>query len=61
MRLRALEEEESWAKLLLPEGPAARPYALTKEGLALLPIIEDMRSYGRRSLTASCAEDASGG
>ena len=40
-----------------PEVPPRVEYALTEKGLALLPIIEDMRSYGERWLGADC-EDA---
>jgi DNA-binding HxlR family transcriptional regulator len=31
-------------------------YALTEKGRALLPIIDDMRSYGEDWLDAECAE-----
>ncbi len=60
LRLRALEEEGIVERLSYPEVPPRVEYALTKKGLALLPIIEDMRSYGKHWLAADCAEDASG-
>jgi DNA-binding HxlR family transcriptional regulator len=37
--------------------PPRVEYALTEKGLALLPIIEDMRSYGELWLGLGC-EDA---
>jgi DNA-binding HxlR family transcriptional regulator len=49
LRLRALEEQ---GIVLRAEGG---DYALTEKGLALLPIIADMRSYGERWLGAQCA------
>jgi DNA-binding HxlR family transcriptional regulator len=35
--------------------PPRVEYALTDKGRDLLPIVEDMRSYGRRWLGAECA------
>jgi DNA-binding HxlR family transcriptional regulator len=52
LRLRALEEEGIVERLSYPEVPPRVEYALTDKGLALLPIIEDMRSYGSRWLGA---------
>jgi len=46
LRLRALEEEGIVERQTFPEVPPRVEYALTEKGLALLPIIEDMRSYG---------------
>jgi DNA-binding HxlR family transcriptional regulator len=37
--------------------PPRVEYALTEKGRALLPIIDDMRSYGARWLGADCAAD----
>ena len=54
LRLRALEEEGIVERCTFPEVPPRVEYALTRKGLALLPIIEDMRAYGKRWL----AEDA---
>src|ERR1700759_755240 len=53
LRLRALEEEGIVERLSYPEVPPRVEYALTAKGLALLPIIEDMRSYGSRWLGAT--------
>jgi DNA-binding HxlR family transcriptional regulator len=50
LRLRALEEEGIVERHTYPEVPPRVDYALTEKGRALLPIIEDMRTYGRRWL-----------
>jgi DNA-binding HxlR family transcriptional regulator len=50
LRLRALEEEGIVERHTYPEVPPRVEYALTEKGLALLPIVEDMRSYGERWL-----------
>jgi DNA-binding HxlR family transcriptional regulator len=50
LRLRALEEEEIVERRTYPEVPPRVEYALTDKGRALVPLIEDMRSYGRRWL-----------
>ncbi|HET6449544.1 MAG TPA: helix-turn-helix domain-containing protein [Conexibacter sp.] len=57
LRLRALEEERIVERRTFPEVPPRVEYALTEKGRALVPIIEDMRTYGRRWLGAdgSCA------
>src|ERR671922_732021 len=52
LRLRALEEEGIVERRTYPEVPPRVEYALTKKGRALLPIVEDMRVYGRRWLNA---------
>jgi DNA-binding HxlR family transcriptional regulator len=57
LRLRALEEEGIVERHTFGEVPPRVEYALTEKGLALLPIIEDMRSYGERWLGGSCAAD----
>jgi DNA-binding HxlR family transcriptional regulator len=54
LRLRALEEEGVVERHTYPEVPPRVEYALTEKGRALLPLIEDMRSYGREWL--GCAE-----
>ena len=41
-----------------PEVPPRVEYSLTEKGEALLPLIEDMRSYGRDWLSAACAPAA---
>jgi DNA-binding HxlR family transcriptional regulator len=56
LRLRALEEEGIVERHTFPEVPPRVEYALTEKGLALLPIIEDMRSYGERWLALGCEE-----
>ena len=48
LRLRALEENEIVERRTYPEVPPRVEYALTEKGKALVPLIEDMRSYGRR-------------
>jgi DNA-binding HxlR family transcriptional regulator len=50
LRLRALEEEGIVERHTYAEVPPRVEYALTKKGLDLLPIIEDMREYGLRWL-----------
>jgi DNA-binding HxlR family transcriptional regulator len=50
LRLRALEEEGIVERHTYPEVPPRVEYALTVKGEALVPLIEDMRSYGRRWL-----------
>ena len=46
LRLRALEEEGIVERHTFPEVPPRVEYALTEKGEALVPLIEDMRSYG---------------
>jgi DNA-binding HxlR family transcriptional regulator len=50
LRLRALEEEGIVERRTYPEVPPRVEYALTEKGLALVPLIESMRSYGRNWL-----------
>src|ERR687897_2279088 len=50
LRLRALEEEGIVARHTFPEVPPRVEYALTEKGRALVPLIEDMRKYGKRWL-----------
>jgi DNA-binding HxlR family transcriptional regulator len=57
LRLRALEEEGIVARATFAEVPPRVEYVLTDKGVALVPLIEDMRSYGSRWLAAECAED----
>ena len=50
LRLRALEEEGICERRTFSEVPPRVEYALTEKGRALVPIVEDMRAYGRRWL-----------
>jgi DNA-binding HxlR family transcriptional regulator len=50
LRLRALEEHGIVKRKTYPEVPPRVEYALTSKGEALVPLIEDMRTYGRRWL-----------
>jgi len=47
LRLRALEEQGIVTRTTFPEVPPRVEYRLTQKGEGLVPIIEDMRSYGR--------------
>ncbi len=53
LRLRALEESGIVERRTYPEVPPRVEYALTEKGSALVPLIEDMRAYGRRWLLKS--------
>jgi DNA-binding HxlR family transcriptional regulator len=56
LRLKALEEEGIVERHTFPEVPPRVEYSLTTKGQALLPLIEDMRRYGREWLdVADCA------
>jgi DNA-binding HxlR family transcriptional regulator len=57
LRLRALEEEGIVERRTYPEVPPRVEYELTDKGRALLPLIDDMRQYGREWLGA-CGGDA---
>src|SRR3954470_10457093 len=59
LRLRVLEEQGVVERHTYPEVPPRVEYSLTEKGEALLPLIEDMRSYGRQWLDAGCASAAS--
>ena len=50
LRLRALEEHGIVERHTYPEVPPRVEYGLTPKGQALVPLIEDMRDYGRRWL-----------
>jgi DNA-binding HxlR family transcriptional regulator len=52
LRLRALEEQGVVARRTYPEVPPRVEYELTDKGNALVPLIEDMRKYGRTWLVA---------
>ncbi len=50
LRLRALEDQGVLERRTYPEVPPRVEYALTDKGKALVPLIEDMRRYGKRWL-----------
>src|SRR4051812_49925061 len=50
LRLRALEEAGIVDRRTYPEVPPRVEYELTEKGSALLPLIDDMRQYGREWL-----------
>jgi DNA-binding HxlR family transcriptional regulator len=56
LRLRALEDEGILERQTYPEVPPRVEYALTDKGLALVPLIEDMRAYGLQWLLGDCAD-----
>jgi DNA-binding HxlR family transcriptional regulator len=53
LRLRALEECGIVERHTYPEVPPRVEYALTEKGRALVPVIDEMREYGRRWLSAA--------
>jgi DNA-binding HxlR family transcriptional regulator len=55
LRLRALEEEGIVVRESFGVVPPRVEYALTEKGQALVPLIDDMRSYGTRWLFDECA------
>jgi DNA-binding HxlR family transcriptional regulator len=61
LRLRALEEEGVVERQTFPEVPPRVEYALTEKGRALVPLIEDMRTYGRQWLGVDYAADDAAG
>jgi DNA-binding HxlR family transcriptional regulator len=56
LRLRELEEQGIVERRTYPEVPPRVEYELTGKGQALLPLIEDMRHYGREWLAAEPAK-----
>jgi DNA-binding HxlR family transcriptional regulator len=58
LRLRALEEEGIVLRKTFPEVPPRVEYTLTSKGMALLPLVEDMRRYGREWLKGERATAA---
>jgi len=58
LRLRALEEQGMVERHTFPEVPPRVEYSLTDKGQALLPLIDDMRSYGKEWLGACTAAEA---
>jgi DNA-binding HxlR family transcriptional regulator len=57
IRLRSLEEEGVVERQTFPEVPPRVEYALTEKGRALVPIIEDMRTWGTKWLGGVCETD----
>ena len=55
-RLKKLEDVQVVIRTCFAEVPPRVEYQLTEKGLALLPVIESMRSYGANWL-APCDED----
>jgi DNA-binding HxlR family transcriptional regulator len=58
LRLRALEEEGIVERHTEAAVPPRVEYALTEKGLALIPLIDDMRTYGERWLGGRCEDGA---
>lgn len=59
LRLRALEEQGIVERRTFSEVPPRVEYSLTDKGQALVPIIEDMRHYGREWLDQTPTADLS--
>jgi DNA-binding HxlR family transcriptional regulator len=61
LRLRELEAQGIVARETFPEVPPRVEYSLTPKGEALIPLIEDMRRYGREQLgVKDCATGTAG-
>jgi len=58
LRLRALEAEGIVERRTYPEVPPRVEYRLTPKGDALVPLIEEMRNYGRDWLQNGNGHDA---
>jgi DNA-binding HxlR family transcriptional regulator len=58
LRLRDLEQLGVVERQTFPEVPPRVEYALTDKGRALLPLIEDMRSFGEQWLDGACSQDS---
>ena len=55
-RIKELEARGVVARTVEPGPPVRVEYALTAKGKALVPLVEDMRSYGMRWLLGDAAE-----
>lgn len=60
LRLRALEAEGIVERKTYPEVPPRVEYSLTAKGRALVPLIDQMRDYGRQWLMNGSAGAANG-
>lgn len=60
LRLKALEECGIVERRTYPEVPPRVEYALTEKGRALVPLIEDMRAYGRQWLVGETERRTAG-
>jgi DNA-binding HxlR family transcriptional regulator len=60
LRLRALEEQGIVERHTYPEVPPRVEYSLTLKGEALVPLLDDMRRYGREWLGVSDDECVTG-
>ena len=58
LRLRALEEQGIVERNTYPEVPPRVENELTEKGRALLPLIDDMRTYGKEWLLGAGAESS---
>jgi DNA-binding HxlR family transcriptional regulator len=59
LRLRSLEDEGIVARHTYADVPPRVEYRLTEKGLALVPLIDDMRAYGNRWLPLPSGLDES--
>jgi DNA-binding HxlR family transcriptional regulator len=57
IRLRSLEDEGVVERREFAEMPPRVEYRLTLKGMALAPIVEEMRVYGARWLADDCARN----
>jgi DNA-binding HxlR family transcriptional regulator len=58
LRLRALEEHGIVERHTYPEVPPRVEYALTAKGRGLLPLVEEMRRFGREWLGRNASPSA---